>query len=592
MFMALVAGAAVMRGWEQSKRRSTAAWQQARQSAQAKRTARDTARKARGKARTARMRTARTAGPRDPLWWPYAAGWVLAGAARAGVAAIQGAREGAPIGAREGRKFGRTAAARGWKLRRAWDEYRRRRATTKPAGGKPSADPVDETVVEPCPACGVYVTHLVSDPLRELGRVCAPCADWRAAGDLHGEPSAPEQSPEGHERCDGTCANPDDTPEGACGSCGGAGELVWNFSNEHGHTPCKDCNPAGQGWTRPRVGPAHDPRCSGGLIGGHVGCPDCLDQLRADGHEGSDQQLEAVLIDRDDGYSAEPPADRGCDYLVSTATPYGEYCGRPATGKWHEGDDEWFCAGHMGDEDAAAEMHICPRCFTEYPEDWDEPDCGQCGWSLDQPAGVAADDDPETGDEDGERPFSWLGGPALDDPDDDRQPLAQRVAQLAVDSMDDADALLRRCGNCDGHGANRDLDNPTRTFPCRVCGGDGLNHEYDTDGGTTMTLPANAQSAGTGEGYTDTVTTLTTLARQLAAAHETSQRLGEQLTADELDADTLTRINNLLDALDSAAPLADDTAKHVQRRHEPVASAVAEAGGSTNVARKGWYDDH
>ena len=105
----------------------------------------------------------------------------------------------------------------------------------------------------------------------------------------------------------------------------------------------------------------------------------------------------------------------------------------------------------------------------------------------------------------------------------------------------------------------------------------------------TAALPA---AAGAGEGYGDTVAALQALARQLGAAHETAQRLGEQLTADELDADTLARLADLMDTLDTAAPVAEDAARHVQRRHEPVADAVASAGGSTNVARKGWYDDH
>lgn len=52
--------------------------------------------------------------------------------------------------------------------------------------------------------------------------------------------------------------------------------------------------------------PQHDPRCRDGLIGGRIGCPDCIEVLRRDGHEGTDQQLEAMLIDRHDGYTDEP----------------------------------------------------------------------------------------------------------------------------------------------------------------------------------------------------------------------------------------------------------------------------------------------
>jgi len=54
-------------------------------------------------------------------------------------------------------------------------------------------------------------------------------------------------------QCDGTCRNLDDTPDGACGQCGGQGGLVWNFGAEHGHTPCPACNPDGPRWKRPRL---------------------------------------------------------------------------------------------------------------------------------------------------------------------------------------------------------------------------------------------------------------------------------------------------------------------------------------------------
>lgn len=43
-----------------------------------------------------------------------------------------------------------------------------------------------------------------------------------------------------------------------------------------------------------------NPRCVEGLENGHVGCSNCLAQLRAEGHTGTTQQLEAILIDRYD----------------------------------------------------------------------------------------------------------------------------------------------------------------------------------------------------------------------------------------------------------------------------------------------------
>ena len=76
--------------------------------------------------------------------------------------------------------------------------------------------------------------------------------------------------------------------------------------------------------------------------------------------------------------------------------------------------------------------------------------------------------------------------------------VTQRVARDAVEAMDAAEALLRRCGNCDGHGVTRGLDDPDRTFPCRVCGGDGRNHEHDTSGGAAMSHPAPTAQAAAG----------------------------------------------------------------------------------------------
>jgi len=67
------------------------------------------------------------------------------------------------------------------------------------------------------------------------------------------EPVHTDPEPVGAHRCDGTCRNLDDTPDGACGQCGGQGELVWNFGAEHGHPPCPACNPDGPRWKRPRL---------------------------------------------------------------------------------------------------------------------------------------------------------------------------------------------------------------------------------------------------------------------------------------------------------------------------------------------------
>jgi len=69
-------------------------------------------------------------------------------------------------------------------------------------------------------------------------------------------PTADEAAPTGElptHQCDGTCRNLNVTPNGACWNCSGRKELVWNFGDGHGHTPCLVCNPDGTGWKRPRL---------------------------------------------------------------------------------------------------------------------------------------------------------------------------------------------------------------------------------------------------------------------------------------------------------------------------------------------------
>lgn len=106
-------------------------------------------------------------------------------------------------------------------------------------------------------------------------------------------------------------------------------------------------------------------------------------------------------------------------------------------------------------------------------------------------------------------------------------------------------------------------------------------------------LPAGTSSdlATTGEGFSDTISTLTGLSSFLQKAFEAVTELGDNLAANSLDSHTLGEINELMDLLETAAPKAADLLKHVEHRHAPVAAAMAEAGGSQNVATKSWYDD-
>jgi len=525
MIVAMVVASVVTHAWERGRVSATARWQ----AAKAARDQRDQARRARSTARAARVSAARATGPRDLLWWPYAVGFVLAGTGRAVVAAGQGAAEGARTGAAEGRRFGRASAERGWTLRRAWQEYQHRRAASAPAGERGTTGR-EETVVEPCPACGVYTAHLVPD--QELGRVCEPCAQWRAGGEQPPEKEQPDTE--------------DPTP-------------------------------------------SHDPRCSHGLIAGYRGCPDCMAHLRHEGHSGTDEQLEALLID---GYDARETCDRctNSDIGPEEARAHGlcAGCGGRRELVWNFGTEH----GHTPCRECnlgglgwtrprvwtgeVAQGHPDPDGDASDPS-WLSPDAAR--WSPEIAADVCDVGDGHASATNPDAPWHlvrvhWPDGSTHDD---------------AIRGHDRADAEVNAWWNWSAG-------------PVKATGIDYLGLHPETgryrvpalhdnqSGGTVMTTPLTAQ--GTGEGYADTVTTLQTLARQLVAAHETAQRLGEQLTADELDSDTLVRVADLMDTLDTVAPLAEDTAKHVQRRHEPVAEAVTSAGGSTNVARRAWYDDH
>lgn len=336
LILAAIVATMITRAWEHSKRRACTEWSQARHRARQRAEQRQQRRDQRAQRRGERVTKARSTGPRDPLWWPYATGWLVAASMRASYAAVQGAREGGAAGAREGYRIGRERA-------RARRERRERAAY------------------------------------------------------LNGQRS---------------------TRNGAARDCAGSRE--------------------------------------------------------------------------GDGDQPRPPASEGADEVaMDSCTGCGVYVTADAL-------------------DAAGRCRVCAG-----------PDSN----SPDGPAARADSDPPGS-----------AAGPA------------------------------------DNH------DN-------------GNDNNGKDDEPVTELAPTNG-SAGTGEGYTETVSTLHTLAAQLKAAHETAQALQENLTANEVDAVTITNVGELMDSLDAAAPLAQQTAAHVVTRHEPVAEAHAAAGGSQNVAAKTWYDDH
>ncbi|MCI2421542.1 hypothetical protein MOQ72_29315 [Saccharopolyspora sp. K220] len=427
LILAMVIAALVTRAWEQSKRRSAAAWEQTRQRAEET-----------WERRAERVRSARSTGPRDPLWWPYAAGWTVAAVGSAAAAGLHGLVSGAIAGARGGYRVGREGARHGWGYRETWRQWRSRRAAMD---------------IEKCQGCGanVHIEHLIV--ISEFGRVCPDCRQRPEEPHNRQQPEADEaplwicgtcgietyalrndrwcpicgsanvhdsadvitHDSDEYRLCDGTCTNSDMSPteaerQGLCGTCAGRGELVTDFGGVHRHIWCHDCKGTGK-------------------------------TFKSSANNAKDS--------------------------TSSANPF------------------------------------------------------------------ANSTNPET---------------------DERERI-----YVHAERMD----------------ANEE---PTKEI-----------------GGTAMgeLLPVNSTAlASTGEGYEDTIASLSTLALLLNKAYEEVQNLGEQLTVNSLDNDTINQISELTDVLESAAPLATNLHRHVEQRHAPVADAVASAGGSSNVAEKSWYDQY
>ncbi|RCW45141.1 hypothetical protein DFQ14_103105 [Halopolyspora algeriensis] len=406
LIIAMVLAAGATHAWEQGKRRSAAAWAEARRRAEQRGAARERARQERARARSRRFDHARTAGPRDPLWWAYATGWLVVGSVAAVGAGLAGAYSGAVTGARGGYRAGRESAKKGRSYRETWRQWRTR-------------DWID---TERCARCGGYVSVDDLVAASEFGWVCPDCVPGSAAE----QPSA----------------SVEDEP------------TVRAETNGHKRRSRERTRE----WTA-----GQSPRCM--------------------------------------------------------------QCGSPAK-------DDWvLCV-------------LCARLRYEQRRAQNKPRMRCCQWCA---------------------------------------------REVEADLLD-ADGWCRRCAELHEAGAMDD----TNEHPHRIhVDAERLDDQEETTKEDPMPeLPAAAPVAATGEGYTDTVQSLSSLAKLLAKAHEEVANLGDMLTANSLDAETLGQINELADLLDTAAPMADTLHKHVESRHAPVADAMAGAGGSSNVATKSWYDQY
>lgn len=109
---------------------------------------------------------------------------------------------------------------------------------------------------------------------------------------------------------------------------------------------------------------------------------------------------------------------------------------------------------------------------------------------------------------------------------------------------------------------------------------------------TQMSLNGSALSGGDGEGYAGTVTALEQMSHLLEQVQQVSNDLGDQVTAKNIDAETISGLSRLSDHIEAAAGEAGSTLAHVQSKHSEVAAAVSGAGGSAEVADTDWYDQY
>ncbi|MFC7342054.1 hypothetical protein [Saccharopolyspora griseoalba] len=233
LILAMALAALITRAWEQAKSRSKDAWRETRH-----RAAESWQRKA------DRVRSAGSKGPRDPLWWPYAAGWTLAAVGAGAVAGVHGLVAGAVTGARAGYVLGREGARSGWGYRGTWRRWR-------------------SGAVENCQSCGVRVAFELVVVVPVLGRVCPDCEIKEQASRPRRCAWCGAEFPQylldtdgwceicSHGgQCDGNCKNSDMSPDdaeaqGLCGDCAGRGEFISNFGGRHRHTRCRECRGTG-----------------------------------------------------------------------------------------------------------------------------------------------------------------------------------------------------------------------------------------------------------------------------------------------------------------------------------------------------------
>ncbi|MCA1185730.1 hypothetical protein LCD36_04590 [Saccharopolyspora sp. 6T] len=111
-----------------------------------------------------RFSEALAAGPRNPLWWPFAAGWVAAGTVAAAGGFGVGAVSGAVAGARSGRKLGQIAGENGRRFGETFQAWRK--------ANRGQGDVVELGI---CGRCKGWIRKNRLQPSAEHGQVCPDC---------------------------------------------------------------------------------------------------------------------------------------------------------------------------------------------------------------------------------------------------------------------------------------------------------------------------------------------------------------------------------------------------------------------------------
>ncbi|MGI5208961.1 hypothetical protein ACQEU6_46285 [Spirillospora sp. CA-108201] len=117
--------------------------------------------------------------------------------------------------------------------------------------------------------------------------------------------------------------------------------------------------------------------------------------------------------------------------------------------------------------------------------------------------------------------------------------------------------------------------------------GDFTTNERNGD----MAQLTSGMSGGDGEGYGSTITALNEIKALLQQVSDVVTDLGDTLVSRKVDSETTSGVCDVDDHLQAAVQAVEHTLKHAQDKHEPVAAAIAGAGGSGQIAETDWYDD-